>query len=36
MPFEKGEKIVAKPVTEILAIFDRIENYKKGVELQFT
>ena len=34
MPFEKGEKIVAKPVTEILAIFDRIENYKKGPKAQ--
>jgi len=34
MPFEKGEKIVAKPVTEILAIFDRIESYKKGPKAQ--
>jgi len=30
MPFEKGEKIVAIPIPEAQAIFDRVETYEKG------
>ena len=32
MPFAKDEKIVAVPITETHAVFDRVEQYTKGAK----
>ena len=34
MPFTKTEKIVAKPISETQAIYDRVDTYKKGPKAQ--
>ncbi len=34
MPFTDDEKIVARPITEIQDIFDRVETYEKGPKAQ--